>query len=167
MITKSRLLCILSLALALASGCDRGLIPTEPPPGPGALSGVVHYTSWPPLDSLFDLRIVAFRNFPPEGIVSSVLSGEAAVYPPVGDTALVPFFVDSLRYAFSLPSGRYEYLAVAQQYGPNLFTDWRPVGQYDLDTNLALPSPIAIPPGDTLREITIHVDFANPPPAPF
>jgi hypothetical protein len=167
MITKSSLPRLLGLALFLFHGCDKGLVPTEPPPGPGALSGLITYASWPPPDSLFDLRIVAFRDFPPEGIVSSVLGGEAAVYPPIGDTALVPFFVDSLRYAFDLPSGRYEYLAVAQQYGPNLFTDWRPVGQYDLDTNLAVPTPIDVPPGDTLRNIIIHVDFANPPPAPF
>jgi hypothetical protein len=167
MIRKSVHTGLLGLAMVLLSGCDKGLVPTEPPPGPGALSGLITYANWPPADSLFDLRIVAFRDFPPEGIVSSVLSGQAAVYPPIGDTALVPFFVDSLAYGFGLPSGRYAYLAVAQQYGPNLFSDWRPVGQYDLDTNLAVPTPIVVPPGDTLRNITIHVDFANPPPAPF
>ena len=167
MMMKRTLVRVAGLTIALLAGCDGGLVPTEPPPGPGALSGVITYVNWPPLDSLVDLRIVAFRAFPPEDIVRSVLSGQAAVYPPVQDTALVPFYIDSLRYGFSLPSGRYEYVAVAQQYGQNIFTDWRPVGQYDLDTNLAVPTPITVPPDDTLRNINIHVDFENPPPAPF
>ena len=68
MITKSSLLRLLGLVLLLFYGCDRGLVPTEPPPGPGALSGLITYAHWPPPDSLFDLRIVAFRDFPPEGI---------------------------------------------------------------------------------------------------
>jgi hypothetical protein len=115
---------------------------------------------------LYDLRLVAFKIFPPSNIVSEVLLGRAVVYPPLGDTALVPFFVDSLQYRCSLPAGEYKYVVVAQQYGPVLTTDWRPVGQFDLDTNLTVPSPVTIASNDTTRNIDINVDFSNPPPLP-
>jgi hypothetical protein len=155
-------------ALSL-SGCDKGLSPSisAPPPIPmGHMSGVIRYQHWPPRDSLHDLRLVAFRVFPPSNILGEVLLGRAVVYPPLGDTALVPFFVDSLRYRFILPAGEYKYVVVAQQYGPIVTTDWRAVGQYDLDTNLVVPSPVTIAADDTSRNIDINVDFRNPPPPP-
>jgi hypothetical protein len=141
--------------------------PPSEPPTDGALSGIVTYRNWPPLDSLFDLRIVAFRDFPPGDILGAVLGGRAIVYPALGDTALVPFFVDSLAFRFSLPAGEYKYLAVVHQFGRNLFTDWRAVGQYDTDSDPLVPTPIVVPGGDTLRGVTIPVDFVNRPPPPF
>jgi hypothetical protein len=159
-------------ALLLSAGalsCDQGLEPTPAggvPPGQGVVTGTVRYRNWPPPDSLVDLRIVLFRRFPPGSIVSEVLQGRAVVHPPLGDTALVPFFVDSLRYTMTAPSGVYEYAVVAQQFGPDVYTQWRLVGQYDLDTNLTLPSPLTVPDGDTLRGIDIPVDFLYPPPQP-
>ena len=89
------------------------------------------------------------------------------MYPPIGDTALVPFYVDSLRYAVTVPTGEFQYIAVAQQYGPNVRADWRSVGQYDLDSNLSVPSSIRVPLNDTLRNVDISVDFSKPPPQPF
>jgi hypothetical protein len=161
-------LSVLVFALSL-SGCDKGLSPSAPPPPPipmGYISGIIRYQHWPSRDSLHDLRLVAFRIFPPSNIVNEVLLGRAVVYPPLGDTALVPFFVDSLRYLFILPAAEYKYVVVAQQYGPTITTDWRAVGQYDLDTNLAVPSPVTIAANDTSRNININVDFRNPPPTP-
>jgi hypothetical protein len=153
------------LMLAVA-GCDEGLKPVPSVPT-GGLSGLVSYHHWPPRDSLYDLRLVAFRTFPPRDIVGEVLQGNAFVYPGLGDSALVPFFVDSLRYSITLPAGEYAYLVIAQQYGPNLNKDWRPVGQYDLDTNRAAPSPVTVVPDSTITNINIDVDFENPPPPPF
>lgn len=131
------------------------------------MSGVIRYQHWPPQDSLLDLRIVAFTVFPPSNIVNEVLLRRAIVYPPLEDTALVPFFVDSLAYIFSLPPNEYKYIVVAQQFGPTVTTDWRAVGQYDLDSNLSVPSPVTIVADDTTRDIDINVDFANPPPQPI
>lgn len=130
------------------------------------MSGVLRYQHWPSPDSLLDLRIVAFTVFPPSNIVNEVLLGRAIVYPPLGDTALVPFYIDSLHYIFSLPANEYKYVAVAQQFGPTVTTDWRAVGQYDLDSNRTVPSPVTIVAHDTTRDIDISVDFANPPPQP-
>ncbi|MDH3251614.1 MAG: hypothetical protein OEM41_02415, partial [Ignavibacteria bacterium] len=91
------------------TACNKG-IESEPQAatGPGAMTGLVTYRNWPSPDSLRDLRIVAFRSFPPVDIVTEVLQSRAVVYPPLGDTALVPFFVDSLRYKFTLEAGTYE-----------------------------------------------------------
>ncbi|MBI5474127.1 MAG: hypothetical protein HY961_17465 [Ignavibacteriae bacterium] len=155
---------VLAFLLVLTvSSCDEGI---KPPPFTG-FSGVIRYRNWPPADSLRDLRIVAFRNFPPRSIFEEVLNGRAVVYPGLLDTFALPLYVDSMKYHIEAPLGRFEYIAVAQQYGPNIFTDWRPVGQYDLDTNLAVPSPIEIKQDVETQDIDINVDFQNPPPRPF
>lgn len=146
--------------------CDGGLSPTVTTVPFGFMSGTIRYQHWPPRDSLIDLRLVAFRGFPPGSIPNEVLAGTAVVYPSIGDTALIPFYVDSLRYVFSLPPGEYQYVVIAQQYGPDLYADWRAVGQYDLDSNLTVPSPVTISPSDTTLDININVDFTNPPPPP-
>ncbi|HEX9655999.1 MAG TPA: hypothetical protein VGB89_03655 [Bacteroidota bacterium] len=150
-------------------GCDKGIQPTQAGGGGGAgtMTGLITYRNWPTIDSLHDLRIIAFRLFPPTNVVNEVLQGRAIVYPSLGDTSLVPFFVDSLRYSFTLASGTYQYVVIAQQFGPSVTTDWRPVGQFDLDSNLTQPSTVDIVAGEATAGIDILVDFANPPPAPF
>jgi hypothetical protein len=158
-----------ALALLLLfsfSSCDQGMKPPPPAPFTG-FSGVVRFRNWPPADSLRDLRIVAFRNFPPRSIFEEVLNGRAVVYPSLLDTFDLPLFVDTVRFLIPTPTGRFEYIAVAQQFGPNLFTDWRPVGQYDLDTNRAVPTPIDVIQDIETQHIDIDVDFRNPPPPPF
>ncbi|MER3523731.1 MAG: hypothetical protein C4326_06590 [Ignavibacteria bacterium] len=152
------------LSTITLTACNEGLAPRVEKSG---ISGTIRYKHWPPQDSLRDLRLVAFKRFPPSNIVGDILQGNAVVYPPIGDTALVPFYVDSLKYTAPLPPGKYEYVVIAQRYGPNIFTDWRPVGQYDLDTNYATPSPVVVLDGTLTRFVDINVDFRNPPPFPF
>ena len=157
----------------LWAACNKGVEPPSQggsgvlPTGPGAITGTIKYRNWPQRDSLVDLRIVVFNRFPPTDIVHEVISGNAVVYPPLGDTALVPFYVDSLRYKVILNAGTYPYVVVAQQFANNVLTDWRPVGQYDLDSNLLVPSPVTVAGNDTTRNINISVDFVNRPPPPF
>jgi hypothetical protein len=155
------------LLFPLLSACDEGLKPTPTYVPRGTVSGLITYHNWPPRDSLVDLRLVAFTQFPPLNIVSSVLNGVAVVYPSINDTALVPFYVDSLRYSFQTVAGHYAYLVVAQQFGADIMKDWRVVGQYDLDTNLAVPTAIDVPENGVVSAININVDFKNPPPQPF
>jgi hypothetical protein len=157
---------ILLLFSAVIS-CDGGLAPPERAEGPPYLTGLITYRNWPPADSIVDLRLVLFVNYPPGDIVQEVLSGRAVVHPPLGDTSLVPFFVDSLRYGLTAPAGTYAYVVVAQQFGPNIRQDWRAVGQYDLDADPSVPTPVTLADGDTTRGINILVDFLNPPPTPF
>ena len=162
---RSALLAILCL------GCgDHGL---EPAPliEPG-FGGVIFYVNWPPLDSLKDLRLVAFREFPPQNIFAEVINGRAYVFPRIEESqlrvrALLPYFVDSTSYDFRVPPGRYAYIAVAQQYGDSLFRDWRAVGQYDLDSDLTIPSELEVSDNTFVSNVDILVDFSDPPPTPI
>lgn len=162
----ARLKIVRSMAFVLLTGgcSDHGLEPA-PPIDPG-FGGIIYYARWPPLDSLKDLRLVAFKDFPPTNIVGDVLSGRAYVFPRIGEPHL-PFYVDSTAYEFHVPSGRYAYVAVAQQFGDSLFKDWRAVGQYDLDTIAATPSPLEVGDNTFIPGVNIVVDFRNPPPTPI
>lgn len=153
----------------LACGCDEGLKPPAagPAAAPGAMTGVVRFVNWDSAGTVFDLRLVAFRNFPPGDIVQEVLQGNAVVHPPLGGSALATPGADSVAYSFLLPGGTYGYVAVAQQFGPDFMADWRAVGQYDADTNTTSPSPVAILSGEILPGIDITVDFDHLPPPPF
>lgn len=149
---------------------DHGLQPA-PAVEPG-FGGVIHYTNWPPLDSLKDLRLIAFREFPPQNIIADVVSGRAYVFPRINEPsdrvrALLPYFVDSTFYAFHAPPGRYAYVVVAQQFGDSLFKDWRAVGQYDLDSDLTIPTELDVSDNSFRTGIDIRVDFWNPPPNPL
>ena len=162
---------VVVLGAFLFSSCNEGI--QAPPegsaaatPGASGFAGTITYRNWPPADSLIDLRIVAFKNFPPGNIVTEVLSGTAIIYPPLGGANL-PFNVDTTRYFVPAPGGQYNYVAVAQQFGPLVTVDWRAVGQYDLDTDPAIPSSIQVPADDTLMHVDINVDFINLPPQPF
>jgi hypothetical protein len=157
---------IVLLLIVFLVGCDEGLKPVAGSPT-GRFTGLIRFINWQAADSVYDMRLVAFRHFPPPDIVGEVFAGRAIVYPPIGAGALVNIGADSLRYQVTAPTGEYQYVVVAQQFGPNQMADWRPVGQYDLDTNFAVPSPIVVPANGIITGIDILVDFAHPPPPPF
>ena len=161
--------CLLTLSVFLVHfyACDHGLKPTEPDQQQkSGISGKIHYTNWPPADSLFDLRLVVFKNYPPNNIFEEVSQGRAFVFPAIGQESL-SFYVDSTNYMMELVPGNFEYIAVAQQYGSNLFTDWLAVGQYDTLSSDNLPTAITVISGEILEDINIEVDFDNLPPQPF
>lgn len=157
---------VVSCAVLFWFGCDEGLKPTTTVPT-GSFGGLITYRNWPVRDSLVDLRLVAFVVFPPRDIVGEILQGRAYVYPGLFDTSLVPFYVDSLRYTVTVPAGVYQYVVIAQQFGANVNADWRAVGQYDLDSDLAVPSPVVVAPDSMTNDVNIFVDFLHPPPTPF
>jgi len=165
-------LLLLSIVL-LWSGCDTGLAPINEPSG---FSGVIRFKNWPPPDSVRDLRIVAFTTYPTDsaGILLTLLSGNAAVYPPnLNASGSLPKFVDSAPYTFTTKDGinlkvqQYNYIVVAQLYGPNSFTDWRPAGVYTTEPNTFNPSPVRVLLHRIVPNIDIEVDFHNPPPKPW
>ena len=158
---------LLLLVLVALAACDEGLgPPASPPVPPGVLAGTVRFFHWDSAGPTLDIRLVAFRVFPPGDIIAEVLQGRAVVHPPVGGPPLVTGTPDSADVLLTLPAGEYPYVVVAQQFGPVMTTDWRAVGQYDLDSNLTSPSPVLILPGDTTRGIDIIVDFTRIPPPP-
>jgi hypothetical protein len=158
---------ILFLIILLLPGCaDHGLSPSDSDsdklPGFG---GVIRVKSQlPPSDSLRDLRVVAFRNYPPLNIVLDVASKKAVF---TDTTIVIKGDISSYRIQNSDAIGEFKYVVVAQQFGPNIFTDWRVVGVYTTTMDVTKPSSISVPLGTFLSAIDIDVDFYNPPPQPF
>jgi hypothetical protein len=150
----------------LISGCSHGLAPPSAPQMQSGFGGTVYFTSpWP--DSVYDIRIVAFYDYPPRNIVNEILSGQAKVYPPINGT---PFQlpVDSVTYLFSLDSAStFQYVAVAMRFGQNLYTDWKVVGAYGYSHGVGSPKSVVVPEGVFVNGINIYVDFQNSPPTPI
>jgi len=170
MICKDFLL-ILILILFLQN-CDHGLEPpkeNDPALIHGAISGTITYQNWPPADSLKDLRLIVFKQYPPTNIFLAVTSGQAIVFPPIGTSEGLPINVDLFIYNMDIPAGTYEYVVVAQQFGDNVTSDWRAVGQYDTTgTGLdSIPTLINISSNQLLENINIKVDFNHIPYQPF
>jgi hypothetical protein len=165
MCPKSYLIIGMLLLIYLANSCDHGLAPPEARTG---ISGVIRYHNWPPADSLVDLRLIVFNNYPPGDIFFEITSGRAVVYPPLGPESL-PFYADSTEYYVDLATGNYEYVVVAQQYADNLTSDWWAVGQYDTTGTGrdSIPTAIEVIENSILNNIDINVDFNNKPPQPF
>lgn len=153
-----------TVLLMLASACeDHGLSPISPSDIPG-FSGTLRIRSpWPPQDSVRDLRIAAFRNYPPKDLLSEVLGGSAVF------SEGLPYGVDSIPYRVQGEplDGVFAYVVVAQNYGPDPFQHWRAVGVYTVTGDVHAPSPIDLGGRRFLRDIDISVDFLNLPPQPF
>ena len=163
----SKYVIVLYVFLVYIYSCNHGLKPTAPQELEQAeIRGTISYSNWPPADSLFDLRLVVFKIYPPENIFEEISAGRAFVYPAIGNEGL-PFYTDSTTYVMQLDPGYYGYIAIAQQYGPNLFTDWLAAGQYDTLFSDELPTSITVISGDLLQDINIKVDFDSLPPQPF
>ncbi|UCF65727.1 MAG: hypothetical protein JSW33_07810 [bacterium] len=143
--------------------CDKGLSPENVEPPFTGIRGTVYFINWPapnnpPPDTVFDVRLILFPDFPPADFADEILSGRAVLYPTLNDEKL-PIPLDSLDYQIPLQPGRYEYFAVARQYGDNLFADWHVVGHYDTTFSDTLPTPIQINQGQLLDSINILANF--------
>ena len=153
--------------LFLGSGCDSELGPLS---GASGFSGVLRFKNWPSADSVHDMRIVVFERRG-AGALHLLLAGHGAVYPAIGTK--FPSFVDSLPYTFTTTDGTnlqvrsYEYVIVAQQFGPNVLADWRPVGVYPASAGSFIPAPVRVILHHVIPAIDIQVDFHNPPPKPW
>ena len=156
--------------ILLCSGCDSELGPLENPSGFG---GTIRFKNWPVADSVHDMRLVVFETYPSDsaGILATLLGGHGAVYPAIGTK--FPAFVDSLPYAFTTTDGTnlqlktYQYVIVAQQFGPNVLADWRPVGVYTATPGSFVPAPLRVILHHVIPGIDIRVDFHNLPPKPW
>lgn len=146
------------LALIFFISCNQGL---EPEPI-SYLRGTVYFSdkdTWPPIDSLNDLLVVALKNFPPEDLIIEVVSGN------VYFSETLPFLQDSVEFELEIFDAPVDlkYIGVAQNYGEVL--DWKVVGVYseNFDNN---HSSFFIEQGiaDTIK---IFVDFNNIPEQPF
>lgn len=159
---------IVFLLFLIAIGCDHGLEPPNPALKKTGISGTITFTNWPDSSSLFDLRLVAFKNFPPEDIFTEVSEERAVVYPPITEGHL-PFYVDDIDYVMELEPGTIGYLMVAHQHKPAFLdtASWQAVGQYDTTPADSMPTPIVLEKGQLLTGIDIAVDFNRLPMQPF
>lgn len=157
-------LIIIIFAILLFS-CEGGL---EPPAqsGKSYLSGTLIFAdgknNWPPVDSLFGIRIAAFKKFPSENILTEIVAGNAYF-----DVNSLPLYVDSAKFSLEItnPPVNLVYIIAVQQYDSSI-TSQRVVGVYSLDENNTTHDSLMIEPGRTYN-ITIPVDFDNLPPMPF
>jgi len=159
---------LISLTFLIFTGillvsCDHGLDPEQALGDPGFGGTISVRMAWPPPDSVRQLRVVAFRTYPPNEVLTEVLNGTAVF------SDELPYGEAEISYTIQDPTfrGVFEYIAVAQNYGPDLFTQWRAVGVYTVTGDVQLPSPVDLGDGRFVEGIDIVVDFINLPPQPF
>lgn len=156
------------LILIFLMACDHGLQPVDKDTlMHSTISGTIYYKNWSAVGTIEDLRLIVFPDYPPGDIRTEVLSQRATVFPALGEAGLPFPDIDSTEYMFEIKPGTYEYLVVAQRYGPDPFNDWRAVGQYDTLGGDQKPTTITVQGGELLDQLNIVVDFDSLPPQPF
>jgi hypothetical protein len=144
------------MATLLASGCDHGFAPPDVAP-PGRIVGTVSYTgSWPPADSMRDLRFVAMR-FMPQDTVDFLRLNEMAI------SAGLRRNVESDTFSIAgVDPGAFVYAGIAHQFDANLLS-WRPLGLVEDDGGIFFVESGADTP------VHVDVDFSRlpvfPPPS--
>jgi hypothetical protein len=165
------------IVCALFPGCDRGLGPITEDTG---FSGIITFKNWPPPDSVLELRLVAFEEYPADssGIIAALLAGHAAIYPHV-TTGVLPSLAilgnksaDTVHYTFTkegtiLKEVTYNYIVLGWRYGPNYFADWAPVGVYTDKPGTFIPGSVTVRERRMREHVDITVDFHNLPPKPW
>ena len=143
--------------------CDHGLSPEATDVDPGFGGTLTVTGDWPPADSVRDFRVVAFRNYPPEDILSEVINGSAVF------SDELPYGEDRIEYAIQDESleGSFAYIVVAQNFGEDPFQDWRAVGVYTLTGDVNAPSAVDLGSGTFFTPVDITVNFYDLPPQPF
>ncbi len=159
----------------LAGGCDKGLGPIHEETG---FEGIIHYSNWPPIDQVWELRLLVFENVPSDSsslvqlLLSSITNpGSIVLYPALGTPGL-PKLVDTTHYKLTTSGStllvkRYNYIVLAWRYGPNSFVDWRPAGVYTYNQTTLEPAPVNVRNRRLLENIDIFVDFTKLPPKPW
>jgi len=150
------------LVLMYFVSCDQGLSPVSVSVPPSGISGFVYFSHWPPADSVVDLRLAALRNPPSSNLINEVLQGKAKF-----TSSLSPYGADSIAYTLILTPGKYVYVGVAQQFGPNIEQDWRVVGVYHALGESVNPDSVIVPADSIVNGINVYVDFNNIPPQPL
>jgi hypothetical protein len=159
---------IMISALLIFTACeDHGLAPTAPEDQqsqePGFGGRILVKSAWSPPDSLIDLRVVAFRNYPPGNIIEEVAAERAII------SETLNFNQDTLYYKINTGdlSETFQYITVAQRYADNITLHWRAVGVYTLSGDPDAPSSVVLNGSNFVPDVNIEIDFYNLPPQPF
>jgi len=149
------------------AACNQGLNPNSAVDE--GFGGTLTFSSrLPPPDSLRDLRVVAIPYLPIDTTFSTVLykiTQGIISYSPAQITA-----ADSgttVPYEMLVKPATYYYIAVVQQYGSDVYTQWRVVSIYGYSPSSPEPKSITVEPDHFVKGINFTVDFYNIPPQPF
>lgn len=148
----------------LFTGCDGGLEPHKAIEL-SYIRGKIFYKNgkdkWPPIDSVKDMRVVAFKDYPPKDILTEVTGGNA-----IFTQESTGIMVDSSEFEIIIKDApvKFNYIVVAQNYG-SIF-EWRAVGVYTTTGDVNKPSSLLVEQGKSYY-LNLTVDFNNLPPQPF
>lgn len=163
-----RLSLVLSSLLLMLAGCDHGGLDPTVTQEPGFSGQIQFLGRRPAVDSLKDLRVVAVPYYPIDTtfqlVILKVLDGTIAF-----GTELTSFAASDLpvRYELRVEPKTYPYVAIVQQYGADVFSQWRVVGVYGYSSAHPAPSPVMVRDGELTTSIDLTVDFDHLPPQPF
>jgi len=151
MLQKSKYLLVL-FALIIVS-CNEGLEPKKVEPEGTLIVNILYNSDWPPPSEIVDFRFVGFK-FEPQSEADFIRINEMLISDPLS------YGVSNQTLTFAnIPNQRFYMGAIAWQYGPNVFAEWRAAaiytggnGQFAIEGNTV--------------EITINVDFTNLPDFP-
>ncbi len=112
--------------------------------------------AWPAADSVLDIRIAAFKEYPPTSVIGYT------------DQRLI-YKVQSQSYSLEIAEVpiNIKYIAVEQQFGGDISKDWRIIGVFTRSGDVTMPSELTINEGQLFNNIDIIVNFSNLPPNPF
>ncbi len=166
MARNSLKLIFLGLLFVFLASCQEGLEPPSPDEKSfigGQITFVGGSENWPPEDSVFAVRVVAFKDYPPKDIMTELLSGNAYF-----TMESLPFYVDNANYSIEITDTpvTIEYIAVALQF-TDAITSQIAIGVYTVTGDRSQPTPVEILRGQTINDLDIEVDFDNLPPQPF
>jgi len=149
---------IFVLLIFILVSCQEGLEPISK----ANIQGKIRIVGELPADSLIkDLRVVAFQKYPPQDIVTEVLTGRA-----IFTESLLPIKNKECNYMLEIENYpiTFEYFVVARQWG-TLF-EWDVVAIYTKDTVNYTPEKLVINKPLSIN-IDFIVDFSKKLPQPF
>jgi len=140
----------LLVVLFLITGCDHGLAPPDVPSA-GTIRASIEYVGvWPEESDVHDLRFVAMR-FVPIDTADFLQLNRMAI------SNRLDYGVLNQDVEISdVETGVFLYTGIAQQFTSNLLS-WRPLGLYEDNDGIFFVTK------DETTEVSIVVDFADPP----
>jgi hypothetical protein len=159
-----RIFFVIFTVMFIAS-CDGGLKP-RPEEDKSFLNGTIRFIkgveNWPPQDSVFGIRVAAFKEMPDSNIILAILSGNAYF---TGES--LPMFTDSVNFSLNIPDApvKIVYIVAVWQYTIDILSQ-RVIGVYTISGDKKEHSELNIEKGESY-DINIDVDFDDLPPMPF
>ncbi|MBP6672067.1 MAG: hypothetical protein KA247_02910 [Bacteroidetes bacterium] len=160
---------LLSAAVVLfTGGCsEQGLNP-ETFTDPGFTGTISFIGAVPPPDSLLDLRVVAVPYYPIDTVFQTLILKIIEGTIPFGENISAHAAVGStMRYEMLVHPQSYPYAAVVQQFGPDVFSQWKVVSVFGISIGNNTPGNVHVQDGKVTQNINFIVDFYHLPPQPF